>query len=186
LAFETAGQGLEADPSDPAAHWAMGRALWLQREHESAAGALDQSIRLSPHYASAHFALAFVHCHTGNPTRAIDAADIATRLSPHDPMLFVVHTARASALLRLGRVEEAAEFALLVRQEPNATVHAHAIAVFALALAGRIEEAFAERKQIINLLPDYNFGQFKEAFHLLDDLTEIYQRAAKLVQIPMN
>jgi TolB-like protein len=27
LAFETAGQGLVADPGDPAAHWAMGRAL---------------------------------------------------------------------------------------------------------------------------------------------------------------
>src|SRR5262249_9714019 len=30
LAFETAGQGLDADPRDPAAHWAMGRALWLR------------------------------------------------------------------------------------------------------------------------------------------------------------
>jgi tetratricopeptide (TPR) repeat protein len=34
LAFETAGQVLETDPSDPAAHWAMGRALWLRRERE--------------------------------------------------------------------------------------------------------------------------------------------------------
>jgi DNA-binding SARP family transcriptional activator/TolB-like protein len=186
LAFETAGQGLEADPSDPAAHWAMGRALWLRREHESAAGALDQSIRLSPHYALAHFALAFVHCHTGDPIRAVDAADMATQLSPHDPMLFVVHTARASALLRIGKIEEAAEFASRVGPEPNATVHAHAIAAFTLATAGRIEEALAERGRIVNLRPDYNFGQFKDAFHLLDDLTEIYQRAAKLVQIPMN
>jgi hypothetical protein len=32
--------------------------------------------------------------------------------------------------------------------------------------------------------PDYNFRQFKDAFHLLDDLKGIYQRAAKLVQIP--
>ena len=32
--------------------------------------------------------------------------------------------------------------------------------------------------------PDYNFRQFKDAFHLLDDLKDIYQRAAKLVQIP--
>src|SRR5215469_12015569 len=30
LAFETAGQALQADPADPAAHCAMGRALWLQ------------------------------------------------------------------------------------------------------------------------------------------------------------
>src|SRR5690606_5924386 len=29
-AYETAGQSLIADDRDPAAHWAMGRALWLR------------------------------------------------------------------------------------------------------------------------------------------------------------
>ena len=29
-AFETAGQSLIVDDRDPAAHWAMGRALWLR------------------------------------------------------------------------------------------------------------------------------------------------------------
>jgi tetratricopeptide (TPR) repeat protein len=48
LAFETAGQALQAGPSDPAAHCAIGRALWLQREHDSAVGELGQSVRLSP------------------------------------------------------------------------------------------------------------------------------------------
>jgi DNA-binding SARP family transcriptional activator len=182
LAFETAGQGLEADPSDPAVHWAMGRALWLRREHEGALNALDQSVRLSPSYALAHYALAMVHCQTGNPTRAIDAADVAAHLSPLDPMLFAIHGARTFALLRLGRVEEAAEFAVRGGQQPNAHVHAHAIAALTLATAGRIGEARSEWRRIISLRPDYNFEQFKDAFHLLDDLTGIYQRAAKLVQ----
>ena len=31
-AFATAGQSLMADDRDPAAHWAMGRALWLARQ----------------------------------------------------------------------------------------------------------------------------------------------------------
>jgi DNA-binding SARP family transcriptional activator/TolB-like protein len=184
LAFETAGQGLEADPSDPAAHWAMGRALWLRREHDGAVGALDQSIRLSPNYALAHYALAFVHCQTGNPARAIEAADIAAHLSPLDPMLFAINGTRTFASLRLGRVEEAAEFAARVGQQPNAHVHAHAIAALTLATAGRMEEAHAERGRISALRPDYNFKQFQDAFHLLDDLKDIYQRAAKLVQIP--
>jgi DNA-binding SARP family transcriptional activator/tetratricopeptide (TPR) repeat protein len=182
LAFETAGQGLEADPSDPAVHWAMGRALWLRREHEGALDALDQSVRLSPSYALAHYALAMVHCQTGNPTRAIDAADAAAHLSPLDPMLFAIHGARTFALLRLGRVEEAAEFAVRGGQQPNAHVHAHAITALTLATAGRIAEARSEWRRIISLRPDYNFEQFKDAFHLLDDLTDIYQRAAKLVQ----
>lgn len=183
LAFETAGQGLEADPSDPAAHWAMGRARWLRREYEGAIGALGQSIHLSPSYALAHYTLAMVHCQIGDPARAIDAADIADRLSPLDPMLFAIHGARAFAFLRLGKVQEAADFALRGSQQPNAHVHARAIAALTLAAAGRIEEAYAERRRVNVLRPDYNFKQFENAFHLLDDLKDIYQRAAKLVQI---
>jgi DNA-binding SARP family transcriptional activator/TolB-like protein len=184
LAFETAGQGLVADPSDPAAHWAMGRALWLRREHDGAIGALDESVRLSPSYALGHYAIAFVHCQTGDPARAIDAVDTANYLSPLDPMLFAMHGTRAFALLRLGKVEEAADFALRGGQQPNAHVHAHAIAALTLATAGRMGEAQAERRRIRTLRPDYNFKQFKEAFQLLDDLKTIYQKAAKLVQIP--
>ena len=71
-----------------------------------------------------------------------------------------------------------------VGQQPNAHVHAHAIAALTLATAGRMEEAYAERRRISTLRPDYNFKQFQDAFHLLDDLKGIYQRAAKLVQIP--
>jgi tetratricopeptide (TPR) repeat protein len=162
----------------------MGRALWLRREHEGAISALEQSIRLSPSYAWAHYGLAFVHCQTGDPERALDAADTAAHLSPLDPMLFAIHGARTFALLRLGRVEEAAEFALRGGQQPNAHVHAHGIAALTLATDGRIEEAQAQRKRIISLRPDYNFKQFEDAFHLLDDLRRIYQKAAKLVQIP--
>jgi DNA-binding SARP family transcriptional activator/TolB-like protein len=183
LAFETAGQGLEADPSDPAAHWAMGRALWLRREYEGAISALGQSIHLSPSYALAHYTLAMVHCQIGDPARAIDAADVADRLSPLDPMLFAIHGARAFALLRLGKVQDAADFALRGSQQPNAHVHARAIAALTLAAAGRIEEAHVERRRIGAMRPDYNFKQFETAFHLLDDLKDTYQRAAKLVQI---
>ena len=184
LAFETAGQALVADPSDPAAHCAIGRALWLQREHDSAVGELDQSIRLSPNYALAHYSLAFVHAQTGDPGRAIDAADTANHLSPLDPMLFGIHGARTFALLRLGKVQEAAEFAIRAGRQPNAHVHAHAMAALTLAAAGRIEEARADADASARLRPDYNFRQFKDAFHMLDDLRDIYQRAAKLVQIP--
>src|SRR5262249_31340351 len=166
LAFETAGRGLEVDPSDPAAHWAMGRALWLRREHDAAISALDQSVRLSPNYALGHYAIAFVHCQTGDPARAIDAADIATHLSPLDPMLFSMLAVRVFALLRLGKVEEAADVAARVGQQPNAHVHAHAIAAMTLATAERMEEAHVERRRVSILRPDYDLNQFFGTFHL--------------------
>jgi tetratricopeptide (TPR) repeat protein len=184
LAFETAAQALMADPSDPAAHCAVGRAQWLAHAHDGAVGDLNQSIRLSPNYAFAHYSLAFVQCQTGDPGSAIEAADVASRLSPLDPMMFGTHRVRTFALLRLGKVQEAADRAKLVGQNAGDHVHAHAVAALTLAAAGRIEEARAGRRRISDLRPDYNFRQFKEVLHMLDDLTDIYQRAAKILEIP--
>jgi DNA-binding SARP family transcriptional activator/Tfp pilus assembly protein PilF len=184
LALNTAGQGLEADPGDPAAHWAMGRALWLRRDQQGAITALDQATRLSPSYASAHYSLAMVHCQIGDPARAVEAADTAALLSPLDPMLFAIFGARTFGLLRLGKTEEAAVFALRGAEQPNAHIHARAIAVLTLATAGRMNEADAEWTRLRHLQPAYNFRQFEDAFHLVDDLKRIYQKAAKVMQMP--
>ncbi|MEJ0093954.1 MAG: hypothetical protein WDN46_11085 [Methylocella sp.] len=98
-------------------------------------------------------------------------------------MLFGMHGTRTFALLRLGKVQEAANFALRASQQPNAHVHVHAVAALTLAAAGRIEEAQIERGRVSALRPDYNFKQFNEAFHFMDDLKDIYQKAARLVKI---
>jgi TolB-like protein/Flp pilus assembly protein TadD len=184
LATKTADQALQADPNDPAAHCAMGRALWLQHAHEGAVGALNRSVRLSPNYAFAHYSLAFVQCQTGDPGTAIDAADIANQLSPLDPMMFGTNRVRTFALLRLGKVQEAAETARRVGRDAGDHVHAHAVAALTLAAAGRLDEARAARRHISALRPHYNFTQFKAALHILDYLEDIYRKAAELVQIP--
>ncbi|WP_247430655.1 BTAD domain-containing putative transcriptional regulator [Bradyrhizobium sp. 139] len=184
LALETAEQALLADPSDPAAHCAIGRAKWLAYSHEGAVDGLNRSIDLSPNYAFAHYSLAFVQCQTGAPESAIAAADTAARLSPLDPMMFGTHRVRTFALLRLGKVQEAAQCAKLVGLNAGDHVHAHAVSALTLAAAGRLDEARAERRRISDLRPDYNFRQFKEVLHMLDDLTDIYRSAAKLLEIP--
>ena len=184
LAFDLAEQALMSDSNDPAAHCAIGRALWLQHAHDGALGELNQSIRLSSNYAFAHYTLAFVQAQTGDPARAIDAADVAFHLSPLDPMMFGTHRVRTFALLRLGKIEEAADFAKLVGEHAGHHVHAHAVSALTLAAAGRIEEAQAARRRICALRPDYNLKLFKETLHMLEDLTDIYQKAAMLLQIP--
>ena len=60
-AFEAAGQSLMADDRDPAAHWAMGRALWLRGRQDQSVIELEQAIDLSPNFALGHYTLAFVH-----------------------------------------------------------------------------------------------------------------------------
>ena len=110
-AFEAAGQSLMVDDRDPAAHWSMGRALWLRGQHDQSVVELEQAVDLSPNFALGHYSLAFVHSQAGDPNLAISAADHSRNLSPFDPLLFGMLASRAMALVRVGQFEEAAHWA---------------------------------------------------------------------------
>ncbi len=182
-AFDAAGRSLLIDDRDPAAHWAMGRALWLQDRGEPALAELEQAIELSPSFALGHYTLAFVHAQAGEPEAAIRAADLSRSLSPFDPMLFGMLGARALALVRLERFEEAAECAVQAAARPNAHVHILAIAAFTLALTGAIESARTHAAAVRRSRPAYGIGDFVAAFRF-DALGErLFRRGARLVGV---
>ncbi|HLZ66185.1 MAG TPA: BTAD domain-containing putative transcriptional regulator [Aliidongia sp.] len=180
-AFEAAGQGLMADDRDPAAHWAMGRALWLRGHHDQSVVELEQAIDLSPNFAQGHYALAFVHSQAGDPRTAISSADHSRRLSPFDPMLFAMLAARAMALMRLGRFDEAADWSVKAAARPNAHAQVQAIAAFSSALAGRLDEARAHVATIHRTLPHYRVDDFLTAMKFAPDDERLFREAAKLI-----
>jgi len=51
LAYGAASQGLMADEHDPAAHWALGRAMWLRNRQDEALRELHAAVELSPNFA---------------------------------------------------------------------------------------------------------------------------------------
>jgi TolB-like protein/DNA-binding winged helix-turn-helix (wHTH) protein len=182
-AYASAGQGLMADDRDPAASWAMGRALWLRGLQEQALSHLNQAIDLSPSFAQAHYTLAFVHSITGDPILAASSADHARRLSPFDPMLFAMLAVRAMALARLGRFEEAADWAVNGATRPNAHAHILALAAYILTLAGRIREGQAYLDRIRQTLPDYGIEDFLNAFHFGPDGERLFREAARTIAL---
>ena len=151
------------DDRDPAAHWAMGRALWLRGRHDQSVVELEQAIDLSPNFALGHYTLAFVHSQAGDPRAAIASSDHSRHLSPFDPLLFGMLGARAMALVRLGRFEEAADWGVKAAARPNAHAHILAIAAYCLALAGRLDEARAHLAAIRKTLPRYRVDDFLTA-----------------------
>ncbi len=159
-AFEAAGQSLMADDRDPAAHWAMGRALWLRGRADQSMVELGQAIDLSPNFAQGHYSLAFVQSQAGDPAAAISSTDHSRHLSPFDPMLFAMLGTRAVALVRLGRFEEAADWGVKAASRPNAHAQILAIAALSLSLAGRLEEARAYVGAIRKTLPSYGVDDF--------------------------
>ncbi|HVO17257.1 MAG TPA: BTAD domain-containing putative transcriptional regulator, partial [Alphaproteobacteria bacterium] len=106
-AFAAAGQSMMIDDRDPAAHWAMGRALWLRREPEQAVVELKTAVDLSPNFALGHYTLSFVSSQSGDPHAAIESSDRSRHLSPFDPLMFAMLATRALAHFRLGQYDEA-------------------------------------------------------------------------------
>jgi DNA-binding SARP family transcriptional activator len=180
-AFEAAGQSLMADDRDPAAHWAMGRALWLRGRHDQSVIELEQAIDLSPNFALGHYTLAFVHSQAGDPRAAISSSDHSRHLSPFDPLLFGMLGARAMALVRLGRFEEAADWGVKAAARPNAHAHILAIAAYSLALAGRRDEARAYLASIHKTLPRYRIDDFLTAMQFAPEGERLFREAAKRI-----
>jgi DNA-binding SARP family transcriptional activator/TolB-like protein len=180
-AFETAGQSLLVDDQNPAAHWAMGRALWLRDRQAESVGELEQAVRLSPNFALGHYFLSFVHSQSGDPSVAIEASDHSRNLSPFDPLLFGMLATRAVALVRLGRIDEAAEWAVKAAARPNAHRLILAITAHCLALAGRLDEGRAVAASIRKALPHYSTDDFLAAYRFAPDTAALFREAGKRI-----
>jgi DNA-binding SARP family transcriptional activator len=180
-AFEAAGHSLLVDDHNPAAHWAMGRALWLRGRQDESLCELQRAVDLSPNFALGHYSLSFVHCQSGDPGLAIKASDHSRNLSPFDPLLFGMLSARAMALVRLGAFDEAADWALKAAARPNAHQIILAIAAHCLALAGRLDEGRALAASIHTTLPQYSTADFLGAFQFAPDTAALFRQGGKRI-----
>jgi tetratricopeptide (TPR) repeat protein len=182
-AFDAAGKSLMVDDRDPAAHWAMGRALWLRGEQDQSISELERAVDLSPNFATGHYTLAFVHSQSGDPNAAISFSDHSRQLSPFDPLLFAMFGSRAISLARLGQYGEASDWAIKAAARPNAHQHIMAIAAFTLGLDGRMPEANEYKKKIRERVPNYSMADFLAAFRLAPEAADMFKRGAKKVGI---
>ncbi|HEY8580590.1 MAG TPA: transcriptional regulator, partial [Beijerinckiaceae bacterium] len=144
-------------------------------------GELQRAVDLSPNFAIGHYTLAFVQSQIGDASAAIASADHSQRLSPCDPLLFGMLGARAMALIRLGRYDEAAEWGRQAAARPNAHAHIQAIAAYALALIGRLDEARAYLAASRRTLPGYNVENFLAAMQFSPDDAALFRRVAARV-----
>jgi Flp pilus assembly protein TadD len=172
-----------ADDHDPAAHWAMGRALWLRSERDQALIELQTAVQLSPSFAHGHYALAFVHCQSGDPHSAIRFSDHSCHLSPFDPLMFAMLAMRAVLLVRLGEFDEAADWAAKAAACPNAHAHVRVVAAYCLALADRDEEARAVIASVRTTRPHYRFDDLLLATRPSPDVEAIFRGATKRIGI---
>jgi DNA-binding SARP family transcriptional activator len=181
LAFEAAGHSVGADDRDPAGHWAMGRALWLRGVEGESFAELQRSIELSPNFALGHYTLGWFHSQTGDPRTAIEATNHSRELSPFDPLQFAMLASRALAHLRLGELEEAADWAVRATGRPNAHAHILAIAAECMALVNRRDEGRRFVARIRERIPSYDIEHLLRAFRFDADTEHRLRSSARQI-----
>ncbi|MDH3770716.1 MAG: tetratricopeptide repeat protein, partial [Nitrospirota bacterium] len=144
------------DERDPYAHWVLARAHCWRHEHDQAIAELGTALTLNPSFASAHFLLGWVLTYAGRPEEALPHLDKALRLSPHDPFIMGIMGIRSVALMFMGRLEEALQWARESARHPVAHFQSRAGLVSILGRLNRINEAKAALDEIIRRRPDYS------------------------------
>lgn len=167
--LEAAQQSVGFDGRDAMGYWALGRALFLSRQHDDSLAAIDQALEINPNYAQGHYARGFVGIHSGIDDSSLVSLDLAERLSPFDPLLFAMRCSRAISLVSQGRYEEAAPWTIRATQEPNAHFHIYAITAAVLELTGRSEEAKNNARWVLERQPDYSVQVFQRSFPHKDE-----------------
>jgi tetratricopeptide (TPR) repeat protein len=157
-------QSIELDPQDAMGHWTLGRAQFLAGEQDQAIQSVSSSLAVNPNFAQGHYALGFIRAHAGMAVQALPALATAERLSPYDPLLFAIESARALSLAIEGKRDEAAVWAIRATSEPNAHFHIQAIAAACLVLANRHDEARGYAKRACNAHPGYSIRVFNRCF----------------------
>ncbi len=165
-AFELAEHCIALDPKDALGHMAFGRALLMRREYDHSIDELETSIKLNPNLAPAQFSLSRTLMAAGISKRGIEAADIARRLSPNDPMRFAMLSVRANCLAQMGNFEEAVKWVQQATHQSNAHFHILAIAVYIACAAGDKDLAQKYKDRLLRTRPDYRIGDFFRGFPL--------------------
>ena len=144
---------------------------------------LEDAVALSPSFAMAHYTRGFVEVQTGDAAAAVLASDFARQLSPFDSMLYAMCCVRAFALVRLGRYEEAAEWATRAARKTNAQVQAHGLSALILAIAGKLEDALREVGVVRRLRPNCTIDDFFFSYRVAGSEKRAYRIAARRIGI---
>ncbi len=101
-AHAASSRALAQDDGSPAAHWAHGRALWLNRHAQAGLRQVRHAIAICPSFPHAHYMAGFIEAHQGDAAQALRDLNRAQALSPCDPFLASLQVAKATAFARTG------------------------------------------------------------------------------------
>ena len=151
---------------------AAGALLAVVGEVEEGAALIDRAIRLNPNLAWLWNYSAYARLYLGQPETAIEHAERAMRLSPHDPQIFGMQAAIAFGHFFAGRYEAATAWAETAMRERPTFFVAVCVAAASAALAGKMVEATRAMGRLRRLNPALRLSNLEDLlpFRRAEDL----------------
>jgi adenylate cyclase len=100
-------EAIRLDPRDPLGFDAVGRFHTFSNQPEKSIAAHRTSLELNPHASYPHFGIGEAFVMRGNPGEGLMHLEESIRLSPRDPLIFLMNCIKGLALDRMERHEEA-------------------------------------------------------------------------------
>jgi tetratricopeptide (TPR) repeat protein len=155
--------------------------VWIAGDVATGDALIDQALVLNPNLAWAWLYSGWVKVVLGEPAMAIEREERAMRLSPHDPLTFIMQSAIAAAHFLLGRYQESLAWAeLSMRQQPNYLLSS-ATAAAAAAIAGNKAAAARAMARVRETDPELRISNLAE--HLSPIRTDDFSRFAEAMRL---
>ena len=129
---------------------------------EGGAALIDRALALNPNLTTAWYASGWVRAFLGETDLAIDHVAHAMRLSPLDPLMFLMQAATAVAYFVAGRYAEAAEWAAKANREQPSFLGAIRNLAASNALCGHLEQAQKALARAHDLDPGLRISNLKD------------------------
>jgi tetratricopeptide (TPR) repeat protein len=129
---------------------------------EAGEAMIDRALMLNPNLMPAWFASGWVRSFLGETDMAIEHVARAMRLSPLDPLMFVMQGVTALAHFVAGHYAEAVQWAAkAVREQPHFLGAMRNVAASS-ALSGRLDEAQKALARVLALDPELRLSNLKD------------------------
>ena len=130
-------------------------------ELDEGAVLINQALDLDPNLTWAWLFSGWAKVWLGEPEAALEHFERAIRLSPHDPHLFNIQSAIASAHFFAGRYEEALSWAQISMRAQTHHLISCCVAAASAALVGEMDEAEKAMRRLRQCDPDLRLSNLK-------------------------
>ncbi len=164
-------KGVALDERDPMAQAVLGRVHYSAGNYSSSVDSFNRAIVLSPNLVYAYFGRGYTLTMWNRHREAIADFEMAERLSPADPLLWVNYDMRAWAFLNLGELDDTIHWAEKSAGMPDSTAWPYFNLTMAHYMKGDLKSSQRAREILSTMSPKFSIAFLKKAVPMADSDT---------------